>query len=49
MEGTTNFFCEKNEVCCPTGPSDQSCTTTCGPFNINGNHIDHEYEWIKKK
>ena len=49
MEGTTNFFCEKNEICCPSGPSDQTCAITCGPFNINGNFIDHNHLWIEIK
>ena len=37
-EGTTVFYCEKDEVCCPSGPSDQSCAKTCGPFDPRGNH-----------
>ena len=39
-EGTTMFFCEKGEVCCPSGPSDQSCSKTCGPYHSRGNHTN---------
>ena len=35
-EGTTMFYCEKDEICCPSGPSDQTCAMTCGPFDPNG-------------
>ena len=42
-EGTTMFYCEKDEVCCPSGPSDQSCSKTCGPFDPRGNHFNSTF------
>ena len=33
---TGTFFCEKDEKCCPSEAFSQTCSLTCGPYNISG-------------
>ena len=44
---TGTFFCEKDEKCCPIGAFEQTCSPTCGPYNISGTlWIESPSNWL---
>ena len=41
--GTTIFYCQKGEKCCPSGPFERSCSRSCGPYNTKRKYISNFY------
>ena len=48
--GTTVFYCEKGQKCCPSGPDEQTCSSSCGPYDPRRKYteIDKIYHRILK-